>query len=167
MIQLIFSKGKKVQGILLPLSFLFVFTTSCYSAELRNDATLYFLSGDLTQSEKIQVQIARSQEETSRGLMYRRTMPDSQGMLFVFEGMTERSFWMKNTYLSLDMIFIDDSGKVVHIIPEVPPLSRTSRKSKFPCKYVLEVNAGRAKSAGITIGSMMKSVPSDALPLPK
>jgi uncharacterized protein len=167
MILFILFEGKKVQKIFLPLFFFFVFTTSCYSADLRTDATLYFLSQDLAQSEKIQVQIARSQEETSRGLMYRRSMSDSQGMLFVFEGMTERSFWMKNTYLSLDMIFIDDKGKVVHIIHEVPPLSRTSRKSKFPCKYVLEVNAGRANSAGITIGSMMNSIPLDALSLAK
>lgn len=134
---------------------------ACYSSELRDDARVHFVDSQGVRSTEFTVQIAKTPTETSKGLMYRRNMPEKQGMLFIFEGMSERSFWMKNTYLSLDMIFIDKDGKVVHIIPDVPPLTLTSRKSKYPCRYVLELNAGMAKLAGITVGSVMRTTLDD------
>jgi uncharacterized protein len=139
------------------------FCSACYSSDLRNDASITFISLDGVVSQNFYIQVAKTPDETRRGLMYRRSMPDNHGMLFVFDGMTERSFWMKNTYIPLDMIFIDDNGKVVNIISDVPPLSSTSRKSIYPCKYVLELNAGKAASGGITVGSVMKVSPDTIL----
>ncbi len=151
------------RGSILFLFWVISFCSACHSDELRKDATLQFVSSDDTVSEVFHVQVAKTPDETRRGLMRRRSMPQNQGMLFVFEGMSERSFWMKNTYISLDMIFIDAEGKVVHIIPNVPPLSHTSRKSIYPCTYVLELNGGRAKSGGVVVGSVMKVSPESVL----
>ena len=69
-------------------------------------------------------------------------MPHSQGMLFIFDDMSPRSFWMRNTRISLDIIFVDDKYKVVSIQKNAVPMSEESLPSEGPAKYVVEVNAG-------------------------
>jgi uncharacterized membrane protein (UPF0127 family) len=90
----------------------------------------------------IDIEIADDYIQTQKGLMYRRSMKEMQGMLFIFPEMEMRSFWMKNTYLPLDLIYLDDQKIIVHIHENAKPRSRASLPSLKPAKYVLEVNAG-------------------------
>jgi len=103
------------------------------------------------------VEIAATNEARSRGLMYRREMADDHGMLFVFEGEGERYFWMKNTPLSLDIIFIRSDGKVGHIAKATTPFSEKTIPSIGPAHYVLEVLAGTADAQGIQPGDIVRA----------
>lgn len=99
------------------------------------------------------VEVAKSPEETSRGLMYRTHLPENHGMLFDFRPQKRiHSFWMRNTCISLDMLFIDEDGFIAGIIENVPPLNDRSRSIPCPVSYVLEVNAGWSRRHGVTAG---------------
>ncbi len=98
------------------------------------------------------VEIARTTEERERGLMYRKELPDGQGMLFDFSPQQEVSMWMKNTYVSLDMIFIQADGRILRIAENTKPLSERIISSGGPVKAVLEVVAGTARKDGIAAG---------------
>jgi uncharacterized membrane protein (UPF0127 family) len=101
-------------------------------------------------------ELAITGAEHQKGLMYRRQMQDDWGMLFIYADEGMRSFWMENTFISLDMVFIDGQGRIVNILEEVEPLTRARRKSTGPARYVLELNAGRASEAGLEPGQRME-----------
>lgn len=93
----------------------------------------------------IAVEVARTPYQWSRGLMFREVLPDQTGMLFVFPDLAERSFWMKNTLIPLDMLFIDEHKKIVTIVKNAVPcttLMCPQYTSSTPAMYVLEVNTG-------------------------
>jgi uncharacterized membrane protein (UPF0127 family) len=98
------------------------------------------------------VELAVTPEETSRGLMFRRELPDGHGMLFDFKRERETAFWMKNTYISLDMIFIRGDGRILRIAENTQPLSERLVPSGGRVRAVLEVIAGTAKKLGFTPG---------------
>jgi uncharacterized membrane protein (UPF0127 family) len=98
------------------------------------------------------VEIADTTAERTRGLMFRQLLTDDFGMLFIFGTESFRSFWMRNTFVSLDIIFIDESGEIVSIGENTEPLSDTSVRSEAPAKYVLEVPAGTTETLGIDAG---------------
>ena len=115
--------------------------------------------GELTflkNQEKLTIEIANNEAETTQGLMYRRTMPDSCGMVFIFADSQPRNFWMKNTYLPLDILFLDESKKIVTIQANRTPFSEEQIPSFENAKYVLEVNAGYCKRKGIEKGDAVK-----------
>jgi hypothetical protein len=89
--------------------------------------------------------------------MFVRELPPDQGMLFVFEAPQYRGFWMKNTYLSLDLIFIAADGTVVNVAANAKPLSLDSIASAAPVRYVLEVVAGTAARIGLKVGDRFTS----------
>jgi uncharacterized membrane protein (UPF0127 family) len=101
----------------------------------------------------ISVEIARSLDEIERGLMYRNELCDKCGMLFVFPVSRQQSFWMKNTKISLDIIFIDENGIILNIAKNTTPFSTDSILSKGPAKYVLEVNSGFSEKNNLNEGS--------------
>ncbi len=98
------------------------------------------------------VELAVTPEETSRGLMFRRSLPEGQGMLFDFQRDQELSFWMKNTYIPLDMIFIRSDGRIHRIAENTEPLSERLVPSLGPARAVLEVIAGTARKLGLAPG---------------
>jgi hypothetical protein len=85
--------------------------------------------------------------------MFRRRMDEDAGMIFLFERSEVQDFWMKNTYLPLDMIFIGSDMRVVGVVEDAQPLTETTRTVGQPSQYVLEVNAGFARRHGIGPGS--------------
>ena len=98
------------------------------------------------------IELAASDEERARGLMYRKELPEGRGMLFDFKRNGEVSMWMENTYVSLDMIFIRADGRIARIAENTTPLSRAIVPSGSPVRAVLEVVGGTAKKLGIAVG---------------
>ena len=98
------------------------------------------------------VEIADNDAERARGLMFRRSMADNSGMLFDFGEEQDITMWMRNTYISLDMLFIDANGRIGHIAAHTTPLSETIIPSRIKARFVLEINAGTAKRQGIEVG---------------
>jgi uncharacterized protein len=101
------------------------------------------------------VELATNDAERSRGLMFRKELPEGQGMLFDFEREQPVSFWMHNTYISLDMIFIRGDGRILSIAENTEPLSDRLVPSGGPVRAVLEVIAGTAVKLGIAPGDQV------------
>ena len=91
---------------------------------------------------KIDVEIAENEIERNKGLMYRTYIPDSVGMLFIFQEARELGFWMKNTQIPLDIMYADGNKKIISIQKNTKPFSEKSLPSKGIAKYAVEVNAG-------------------------
>lgn len=104
------------------------------------------------------VEMAMTSEETQRGLMFRTTMPQDEGMLFDFRRDEIVTMWMRNTPLPLDMIFIDGQGVVRHVAERTTPFSEAVISSRFPVRSVLEVNAGTARRIGLRAGDRVQNV---------
>jgi len=102
------------------------------------------------------VELAVTPEEQAKGLMFRRELPEKQGMLFDFHREQPTSFWMKNTYIPLDMIFIRADGRILRIAENTVPLSEAMVPSGGPVRAVLEVIGGTAKKLGIAPGDRVK-----------
>jgi len=104
-------------------------------------------------SERISVEIADSDEEITRGLMWRKTLDREKGMLFIYPDNAVRYFWMKNTYIKLDIAFIDANHviRTIHTADRIGD-EKTLYSSLVPVQYVLEVNAGWFKQHNIGIG---------------
>jgi uncharacterized membrane protein (UPF0127 family) len=102
------------------------------------------------------VELARNDAEREKGLMYRRFMPADRGMLFDFKREEPVMFWMKNTYIPLDMIFISKAGTVISIAADTEPLSERLIPSGGPCYGVLEVNGGIAASISLKPGDKVR-----------
>ena len=98
------------------------------------------------------VELATNDAERERGLMYRKELPEGRGMLFDFQTEQPVAFWMHNTYIPLDMIFIGGDGHIVHIAENAKPLSDALIPSGGPIRAVLEVIAGTARKFGIAVG---------------
>lgn len=101
---------------------------------------------------KLSIEIADTSEKRELGLMHRKHLPKDQGMLFKFQSPTFASFWMKNTYIPLDIAFIDNNGKILQI-ESMAPLSTKAVYSNNVCKYALEVNKGWFSNNKISIGA--------------
>lgn len=101
------------------------------------------------------VEVAADMASQQRGLMYRRDLAPDAGMLFDFHREAKVTFWMKNTPLPLDMVFIGQDGRVVSIAPNAVPFSTDTIASRGPVRAVLEINGGRASDLGIKPGDVV------------
>jgi uncharacterized membrane protein (UPF0127 family) len=103
------------------------------------------------------VEVAAEPDQRAQGLMNRKEMAGDRGMLFDF-GTTRRVYmWMKDTYLPLDMLFLGQDGTVVSITPDTVPLSEAIIDSHEPVRFVIELNAGAAKTLGLSVGDKAES----------
>jgi uncharacterized membrane protein (UPF0127 family) len=112
---------------------------------------------------KFTVEIADDQVKRSAGLMFRTEMNDDHGMLFVFERSYPLSFWMKNTPMPLDLVFIDGTGAIVEVLPG-EPFSLAPIGPAAPARFVLELKAGTAEKAGVAPGDRVSHPRIDAAP---
>ena len=132
------------------------------AAPLWNCAQGAFSAGDsarfatvYVQDTPFRVEIADTPEKQALGLMFRRSLKEGFGMLFVFADEAERSFWMKNTLISLDMVFLNSDQLVVDLFRSVPPCQSDpcpSYTSALPARYVLEITGGLAEKLKLKIG---------------
>lgn len=106
-------------------------------------------------SYEVRVEIADSDEEQRRGLMFREELPENHGMLFVFEQEAPRSFWMRNTAIPLSIAYIDAEGRIVSI-HDMEPFSEEPVPSRGPAKYALEVNQGEFGRNGVGSGDTVQ-----------
>lgn len=105
---------------------------------------------------RFNVEIADTPQERARGLMYRESLPQSAGMLFLYERTQQLSFWMRNTLIELDMLFVDPQGVVRHIHHRAQPLDETPISGGPGLIAVLEINGGLAARLGIDEGSALR-----------
>lgn len=118
-----------------------------------NQQEVGFSKGTVTlPAETLPVDIALGAASWKHGMMFRKDWGDIKGMLFVFPNETVRNFWMKNTYLPLDIVYINAGGKIVHIAENAVPLSTENISSVEPAQYVLEIPAGAAKTYDLKPG---------------
>ena len=121
--------------------------------QFKKQGELEFISkNDKKTIKKIDIEIADNDAKRQRGLMFRKTMEDAQGMLFVFVVSELQSFWMKNTVLSLDIMFVNENKEIVRIHKNTTPYSEKSLPSDKKSMYVVEVNAGFADKYGVKEG---------------
>ena len=145
------------------LSFLLMLFISCkeeqkknisvQNIEFTNEGSLAIYEKD-TDSLKtdFDIEFAESEYETQTGLMYRKSMLDSQAMLFIFPEEAMHSFYMKNTQFALAILYLDEDLKIVSMQENAEPYNEAGLSSKVPVKYVLEINGGQAQILGIGIG---------------
>lgn len=115
----------------------------------RNTVTVTTADG---RTHRFKAELAVSDEEIRLGLMGRTALEGDAGMLFVFENARERSFWMHNTIISLDIIFIDEDGRIVKVYENARPMDDTPLPSMAPILAALEIGGGRAAALGIRAG---------------
>ncbi len=108
------------------------------------------------------IEVADDPVERQRGLMFRRSMEDDRGMLFIFEDSSRRGFWMQNTPLPLDLLFIGEDGRV-RAIAKGEPFSTDSIAPPVRSQFVLELKAGTAQKAGIEVGDRLRHPLIDAV----
>ncbi|MEM7643680.1 MAG: DUF192 domain-containing protein [Pseudomonadota bacterium] len=106
---------------------------------------------------RFRTELALTPEQQQRGLMFREEMARLSSMLFVFPRARERTFWMRNTLIPLDIIFLDDTGTITHIHDNAVPLDETVIPSDGPARAVLEINAGLAADLGLAEGDELRS----------
>jgi uncharacterized membrane protein (UPF0127 family) len=105
---------------------------------------------------RFSVELAVTDAERRQGLMFRERLEEDSGMLFLFEKEQVQSFWMKNTRIPLDMIFIDESGTIAGIVENAEPLTLVSRSVGKPSRYVLEVSGGTSRRLGLAAGEKVR-----------
>ena len=137
----------------------FVFVCSCALVFVCSYAMADDISRICFHQHCFTVDIADTAETRARGLMFRDHLPEDHGMLFVFPSDGVRAFWMKDTLIPLDMIWLDKDLRILHLEENVQPCEHDpcpSYRSARPARYVLELNAGTAREIGLKPGDVMQ-----------
>lgn len=114
------------------------------------------ITTDEGQTHEFTVEVADTPETQRRGLMFRESLAPDRGMIFVYETPANQSFWMRNTYIPLDMIFVREDGTIARIEENTLPLSETPYSSLEPVTTVLEIAGGRSAELGIEAGDTVR-----------
>lgn len=125
------------------------------SNPFEHEANGWFISPSGDTLAALELELSQTQYEITRGLMHRREMAEHQGMVFEFTDEAPRAFWMKNTILSLDIIYLKANGSIDSYFENTQPYSETSLPSSGVAQYVLEVNAGYLKANNISDSTVL------------
>ena len=148
------TKLKKLLMLLLITSAFMVKADNYALRELENwEKNIIKISNSSDILHTLEVYIADSNSKRKKGLMYIENLPNNHGMLFKFNSPRIASMWMKNTYISLDLLFIDKNQTIVKIHNNAEPFNLKSISSKLKVKWVLEINGGLAEELGINPGN--------------
>jgi uncharacterized protein len=115
-----------------------------------------FITSPSGRESSVKVELARTPDEQERGLMFRKELQADSGMLFVFQETSEHAFWMQNTLIPLDLIFIGEDGRVVGIVANAEPLTTSPRAVGSLSRYVLEVNGGWSAAHTVSKGDRVR-----------
>lgn len=148
----------RLPALLSGLLALWMSTTSAFAQDPQMDLQRTRISAGMYQ---IDAQVALTPQQQQTGLMYRKEMPQAEGMLFVFEQPSTQCFWMKNTLLPLSAAFVADDGRIVNLV-DMQPLSLDSHCSDEPVRYVLEMNQGWFAKKNIKKGTKLTGAPFQA-----
>jgi len=118
----------------------------------KKEGDLTFFKKDGKEITKIDIEVADNGPERQQGLMWRKTMPENNGMLFIFPEDEEQSFWMKNTIMPLDIIYLNSKKEIVRIYKNATPYSEKSMPSEKKAMYVVETISGFCNKFGISEG---------------
>lgn len=143
-----------MRSIRFKLSAILVFALAAVVAEAADFNEAIVISGG--NRHVFAVELAVTPDEQARGLMYRERMANDAGMLFLFPERDHRAFWMKNTLISLDLLFIDTDGRIRKVHHRAVPGSLETIPSDYPVSAVLEINGGLAKRLGIKAGDKVE-----------
>jgi len=123
-----------------------------YEPRFLKEGELWLLSAQGDTLRQIDIEIADKEDERSYGMMFRKSMDPNTGMLFIMPSEQRQSFYMKNTYVSLDILYITSTMEIIDIVAQAEPLNTRSLPSKAPAKYVLELKGGYCAQHGIKEG---------------
>ncbi|MCB0754113.1 MAG: DUF192 domain-containing protein [Flavobacteriales bacterium] len=129
--------------------------------QFKKEGELWLIKAAGDTIRHIDIEIADVESERTIGLMHRRSMPDTQGMLFIFEREEQRSFWMRNTLIGLDILYIKADGEIESIAKYCVPKSEKSIPSRGPALYVLELIEGFCDIHGVAVGDRIEFVRTD------
>lgn len=149
---MLFSKPHKIRTVGRFLSLFFLILILDMAIVFPQEPKFLWLT---IKEKKIRVEVARTDGEKSKGLMFREKLGENEGMLFVFEREEILSFWMKNTRIPLSIAFITKDGKIVDI-QDMEPFDLQSHVSARPARYALEVNQGWFKKNGTEVGDFVR-----------
>lgn len=121
----------------------------------KQEAEAYLVKSEGDTIQHLKLEIADDDYQRETGLMYRESMDPDQGMLFIFENEQPRGFYMKNTHIPLDLIFLDSQNKIVSIAKEAKPESLETIPSNVPAQYVLEINSGLSDLWNLAVGDSL------------
>ncbi len=127
--------------------------TSGYEPKFKDEGDLYFIGAEGDTLKRMDIELAETDEEINYGMMFRKRMDENTGMLFLRKEERAQSFWMKNTYVSLDIIFINKHNEIVSIQKNAEPLSERSLPSTGPADKILEVKGGYTDTYSINPGT--------------
>ncbi|MBU2525004.1 MAG: DUF192 domain-containing protein [Bacteroidetes bacterium] len=134
--------------------------TITVTPQFRQDGVLWLLDAETSDTlQTLRIEIADDDFEVQTGLMYRPSMAQDQGMLFIFQNEDFHSFYMKNTLIPLDIIFVDAQYQIVNIHKNAQPMNEASLPSEKPVQYVLEVNGGMSDAWGLQPGDILSWQP--------
>lgn len=142
-------------AVLATVYFLFIIKPSENLFKKEGEVT-FFKKENNQKNLEIDVEVANNNTERMRGLMFRKEMDEDNGMLFIFEKPDTQSFWMKNTILPLDIMFIDSAGVIDTIYRSTTPYSERSLPSRRRVQFVVEVNAGWSDKFGVKEGDLIE-----------
>ncbi len=144
---------------MLPIAAIVLFSCSvnsgCARRKPSGPATVILTSSE-GKPVPVRVEIASRPQQQTRGLMFRQKLAPDAGMLFVYQADAPRYFWMKNTYIPLDMLFIGGNLRIVGIVENAQPLTTKKRSVGLPSRFVLEVNGGFVRKHEISVGSLVR-----------
>ncbi len=128
-------------------------TKSTYEPQFKEEGSLVFIDQEKNDTiQTIAIELAETPQEIQYGMMYRKHVPENTGMLFLMDTERPQSFWMRNTYVSLDIIYINSKMEIVSIQKNAQPLNDKSLPSTGPASLVLEVAGGYCDAKGIKAG---------------
>jgi len=129
-------------------------TAAAACASHKLETTVLTITRADSSAVEITVEMARTDEERAQGLMYRKKLPDGQGMIFIYERDQQMSFWMKNTVIPLSIAFIASDGRIIEI-RDMQPLDLSAVQSSRSVRYALETPQGWFERVGVTAGDVI------------
>ena len=135
---------------------LLIVLTACSRNAPADGVDLIFKKPSGEKTEVFRMEVVATNSDRMRGLMFRKSLAANAGMIFLFNEEREHSFWMKNTLIPLDMVFVSSAWKVVGALENVLPLTEDPRTVGIPSQYVLEFSAGTIKRLGVSSGAAVE-----------